>query len=136
MNVITVMKTVLFDEKSLMWWKYISVIRIYNCNEISSLLWTFSTEIKFDQVDAKSLMWWKITNTLKMHHRGHNWIVTTLMNWIHHFDGNTSMWWKLITVTTTTMWQELNWLDECSWNVIKIDQSNENLSLFWKKWDS
>ena len=73
------------DENLSLWLVYILVMKIFHCDEYSSMKRNWCYEI--------SLMWWKFIHEMKIL----KWKIITITN-IYDCDKNFSLWWKYITV--------------------------------------
>ena len=109
--------------KSLMWWKFINVIRInkYNensiemkfdqfgdlhiCDEKSWLWWKFITVIEINHCDENYLMWWELIGAMKVHNWNENssiWYIFIILMKTNYDESsviwwNSHLWWKFIT---------------------------------------
>ena len=99
-----------FDNNLLVWWKYITLRKIYHFFKI------------------KLTLWWKFLNSMQLHQCDENWsnlwicsiwwTLITPMKFIpfmktHYFNERYPLWWKFITL-------------------MKIHCFGENSSLWWK----
>ena len=95
------------------WWKIIELMKNHLCNENLSRWWKLTHLMKYHLLDERVLIWWKFIKKMKIDwfnvnnqfdeysslwgKLAHLLMMLWKFTWIHYFNENSLLIWKLIT---------------------------------------
>ena len=128
-----------YHETSILWWKFITLIKVLQLNENWALWWKLITLMKNRLFDENLLFLWDIINLMKIHYFGGkshhcNKIssLSLLLWWkITQSDEKWLLWWKLMTKMNSG-WKYITMMKiyqfgKNSWLYLNVFQNVENM---------